>query len=195
MRKVIILILCLLPLMASAQRAKKTPSAPTVPQPRNVIFIVGDGMGTAQVYTSIVAQRSTPSAFLRFPYTGFSRTYSHNRYTTDSGAGGTALMTGHKVQNHHVAKGPDGTDYNSFLIDAKRFFGKAAGFVVTSSVLDATPASTYAHVASRKSFDTISMQMAQCPFEVMIGGDRNSFLPEKQKGWPRPLRHTRSPWI
>ena len=132
-----------------------------MPHPRNVIFIVGDGMGTAQVYTSIVAQRDAHSAFLRFPYSGFSRTYSYNRYSTDSGAGGTALMTGHKVQNHHVAKGPDGTDYNSFLIDAKRFFGKAAGFVVTSSVLDATPASTYAHVANRKAFDSISMQMAQ----------------------------------
>ena len=187
MKKVLILLLCVLPLMATAQRSKKNSDAPAMPHPRNVIFIVGDGMGTAQVYSSIVAQHSTPSAFLRFPFSGFSRTYSYNRYTTDSGAGGTALMTGHKVENHHVAKGPDGTDYNSFLIDAKRFFGKAAGFVVTSSVLDATPASTYAHVASRKSFDTISMQMAQCPFEVMIGGDRNSFLPENRKDGKAPI--------
>ncbi len=187
MKRTLILLLCLLPLLATAQRVKNNPDAQSLPQPRNVIFIVGDGMGTAQVYTSIVAQRTAPSAFLRFPYSGFSRTYSYNRYTTDSGAGGTALMTGHKVQNHHVAKGPDGTDYNSFLVDAKRFFGKAAGFVVTSSVLDATPASTYAHVANRKSFDTISMQMALCPFEVMIGGDRNSFLPENRDDGKAPL--------
>ena len=187
MKRILVLLLCVLPLLATAQRSKKNPDIPAMPHPRNVIFIVGDGMGTAQVYTSIVAQRDAHSAFLRFPYSGFSRTYSYNRYSTDSGAGGTALMTGHKVQNHHVAKGPDGTDYNSFLIDAKRFFGKAAGFVVTSSVLDATPASTYAHVANRKAFDSISMQMAQCPFEVMIGGDWNSFLPENRKDGKAPI--------
>lgn len=187
MKKVIILLLLVLPLMVTAQRVKRNPNAPVVSQPRNVIFIVGDGMGTAQVYSSIVAQGTRGSAFLRFPYSGFSRTYSYNRYTTDSGAGGTALMTGHKVENRHIAKGPDGTDYNSFLVDAKRFFGKAAGFVVTCSVLDATPASTYAHVSDRKLFDSISLQMAQCPFEVMIGGDKNHFLPKNRKDGKAPL--------
>ncbi len=187
MKKVIILLLLVLPLMVTAQRVKRISNATDTPQPRNVIFIVGDGMGTAQVYSSIVAQGTRGSAFLRFPYSGFSRTYSYNRYTTDSGAGGSALMTGHKVENRHIAKGPDGTDYNSFLVDAKRFFGKAAGFVVTCSVLDATPASTYAHVTDRKLFDSISLQMAQCPFEVMIGGDKNHFLPENRKDGKAPL--------
>ena len=98
MKKIIVLLLCLLPLLVTAQRAKKTPNAPSS-YPRNVIFIVGDGMGTAQVYSSIVAQRDHRSAFLRFPFSGFSRTYSFNRYTTDSGAGGSALMTGHKIEN------------------------------------------------------------------------------------------------
>ncbi len=191
MKKIIVLLLCLLPLLVTAQRAKKTPNAPSS-YPRNVIFIVGDGMGTAQVYSSIVAQCDHRSAFLRFPFSGFSRTYSFNRYTTDSGAGGSALMTGHKVENYHIAKGPDGTDYNSFLVDAKYLFGKAAGFVVTSSVLDATPASTYAHVTNRKLFDSISMQMAQCPFDVMIGGDLNHFLPENRKDGLAPLDTLRS---
>ena len=51
------------------------------PLPRNVIFVVGDGMGTAQVYSSVVAQGDN-SVFLQFPYSGFSRTYSRNRYTS-----------------------------------------------------------------------------------------------------------------
>ena len=180
MKKILAILLVTLPLLSLGQRDKVKEINP---KPRNVIFIVGDGMGTAQVYTSIVAQKGDNSAFLRFPYVGFSRTYSNNKYTTDSGAGGTALMTGHKVDNRHVGKGPDGTDHPSFLITAKRLFGKAAGFVVTSSVLDATPASTYAHVADRKHFDSISMQMALCPFEVMIGNDAYSFqLPNRKDG-------------
>ena len=184
MKKVLILLLIVLPLMLTAQPhvKKDQPS-----YPRNVIFIVGDGMGTAQVYTSIIAQKGDNSAFLRFPYSGFSRTNSHNKYTTDSGAGGSALMTGHKIDNYHIAKGPDGTEYPSFLVTAKQRFGKAAGFVVTSSVLDATPAATYAHVTNRKLFDSISMQMALCPFEVMIGNDAYSFQTANRKDGKAPI--------
>ena len=36
-------------------------------QPKNVILIVGDGMGVAQVYASVVAEKADNSAFLRFP--------------------------------------------------------------------------------------------------------------------------------
>ncbi len=170
-----------LPLLACAQQGEEGS------RPKNVILVVGDGMGVAQVYSSIVAQGGDNSVFLQFPVTGFSRTFSYNKYTTDSGAGGTALMTGHKVENYHIAYGPNGEFYPSFLVLAKERLGKRAGFVVTSSVLDATPAATYAHVPSRTQFDTISLQMSQCPFDVMIGGDRKHFLPENRKDGKAPL--------
>lgn len=197
-----IIIICLLfPLLVMAQHGKRgnhknaseelfscsiNQAKMQGPLPRNVIFVVGDGMGTAQVYSSIVAQGDN-SVFLQFPYSGFSRTYSRNRYTTDSGAGGTALMTGHKVDNYHIALGPAGEWHPSFLTTAKRMFGMAAGFVVTSSVLDATPASTYAHVSHRHQFDSISMQMAVSGFDVMIGGGKKHFLPENRKDGLAPI--------
>ena len=167
------------------ENAVQGKQAEEIPIPTNVILVVGDGMGVAQVYSSVVAQGDR-SAFLRFPYSGFSRTYSRTRYRTDSAAGGTALTTGKKVENEHVNWGPDSTRYATIFDDAVKA-GMWTGFVVTSSVLDATPASTYAHVANRKAFDSISMQMAQCPFEVMIGGDRNSFLPENRKDGKAPI--------
>ncbi len=154
--------------------------------PTNVILIVGDGMGVAQVYSSVVAAHGNNSAFLRFPYTGFSRTYSRNKYRTDSSAGGTALMTGHKVDNYHVNWGPDSTRYNTIFDDAKKY-GMSTGFVVTSSVLDATPATTYGHVPYRKMFDTLSLQMAQCQHSVMIGGGRKYFRKENRKDGLAPL--------
>lgn len=157
-----------------------------VPMPTNVILIVGDGMGVAQVYSSVVAQHGNNSAFLRFPYSGFSRTYSRNKYRTDSAAGGTALTTGHKVDNQHVNWGADSARYNTIFDDAKRQ-GMSTGFVVTSSVLDATPASTYGHVPYRKMFDTLSLQMAQCQHNVMIGGGRKYFLKENRKDGLSPL--------
>ncbi|MDY5970032.1 MAG: alkaline phosphatase [Bacteroidales bacterium] len=153
---------------------------------KNVIFVVGDGTGVAQVYAS-VTQAGEKSAFLRFPVSGFSRTYCLDRYSTDSGAGGTALVCGHKVNYHAVGEAPDGTDYPSFLVLANQQLGKSSGFVVTSSVLDATPASTYAHVPDRKMKEDISLQMARCPHQVMIGGDYGHFLPSRRKDDKSPI--------
>ena len=154
--------------------------------PKNVILIVGDGMGVAQVYASVVAERGNNSAFLRFPYTGFSRTYSLNKYRTDSSAGGTALTTGRKVDNYHVNWGPDSSRYQTIFDDAVAH-GQSTGFVVTSDVLDATPASTYGHVPYRKMYDTLSLQLAQCDHTVMVGGGYKYFLPENRNDGLAPL--------
>ncbi len=156
------------------------------PIPRNVILIIGDGMGVPQVYASVVAQRGDNSAFLRFPYSGFSRTYSLNKYRTDSAAGGTALTTGEKVNNYHVNWAPDSTRHRTIFDDAIRA-GMKTGFVVTSSALDATPAATYGHVPYRKMFDTLSLQMAQCDHSVMIGGGAKYFRRENRKDGYAPL--------
>lgn len=153
--------------------------------PKNVIYVVGDGMGTAQAYYSVVAQ-GEKSNFLRFPFSGFSRTYSWNKYTTDSGAGGSALMTGHKVENYHIAVGPKGEWYPSIFAQGHQL-GKKTGFVVTVSAIDATPATTYGHAADRKSKDTLSLQMAQSFHDVMIGCDQAPFLTENRKDGLSPI--------
>ena len=154
--------------------------------PKNVILIVGDGMGVAQVYASVVAAKADNSAFLRFPVSGFSRTYSLDKYRTDSSAGGTALTTGRKVENYHVNWGPDSARYQTLYDDAYAA-GKSTGFVVVSDALDATPAATYGHVPYRKMYDTLSLQMAQCQHSVMVGGGYKYFLPENRKDGLSPL--------
>lgn len=154
--------------------------------PKNVILIVGDGMGVAQVYASVVAARGDNSAFLRFPVTGFSRTYSLNHYRTDSSAGGTALTTGEKVDNYHVNWAPDSSRHRTIYDDAVEA-GKSTGFVVVSDALDATPASTYGHVPYRKMYDTLSLQLAQCHHSVMVGGGYKYFLPENRHDGLSPL--------
>ena len=125
-----------------------------VESPRNVILIVGDGMGVAQVYASVVAEKGDNSAFLRFPYSGFSRTYSLNKYRTDSAAGGTALTTGEKVENRHVNWAPDSSRHRTIFDDAIDA-GKSTGFVVVSDCLDATSATAWTPRLLRP--------MAMCP--------------------------------
>lgn len=172
--------------MEAAQDAQAAARSQEPPIPRNVILIIGDGMGVPQVYASVVAQRGNNSAFLRFPFSGFSRTYSLNKYRTDSSAGGTALTTGEKVENYHVNWAPDSSRHRTIFDDAVKA-GMKTGFVVTSSALDATPASTYGHVPYRKMFDTLSLQMAQCEHSVMIGGGAKYFFPQNRKDGTAPL--------
>ena len=182
-KKIVLSILLAAPLLLAGCGSS---SALSDERPQNVILVIGDGMGVPQVYASVVAQRANNSVFLRFPFSGFSRTYSRNKYRTDSSAGGTALTTGHKVDNYHVNWGPDEERYNTIFDDAKNK-DKSTGFVVTSSVLDATPAATYGHVPYRKMFDTLSLQMAQCGHSVMIGGGRKHFETANRKDGLAPL--------
>ena len=51
-------------------------------QVKNVIFMIGDGMGLAQLYSGMAASE-TPLALEEFPVTGISKTYSANNIITD----------------------------------------------------------------------------------------------------------------
>ena len=93
-KKILLSVLLVAPLLLTGCSSSSTLK---MEKPKNVILVIGDGMGVPQVYTSVVVQRDRNSAFLLFPFSGFSRTYSRNKYRTDSAAGGTALTTGHKV--------------------------------------------------------------------------------------------------
>ena len=52
-------------------------------KPKNIIFLIGDGMGTAQVYSALVAKKDKLN-MARCKYIGFHKTYSANKLITDS---------------------------------------------------------------------------------------------------------------
>ena len=154
-------------------------------QPKNIIFMVGDGMGVAQVYSSIVAMKGK-SNFERFPYIGFSKTYSYSDFTTDSGAGGTALFTGSKVNNKAIALSPDGKPLTTLLEKAQQK-GMATGFVVSTIVNCATPSATYAHVSNRDQFDSITLQLSQSDLDFFSGGGLMYFEQKNRKDGLSPI--------
>ena len=154
-------------------------------QPKNIIFMVGDGMGVAQVYSSIVAMKGK-SNFEKFPYTGFSKTYSYSDFTTDSGAGGTALFTGSKVNNKAIALSPDGNPLTTLLEKAQQK-GMATGFVVSTIVNCATPSATYAHVSNRDQFDSITLQLSQSDLDFFSGGGLMYFEQKNRKDGLSPI--------
>ena len=56
---------------------------------KQVIFIIGDGMGLNQM-----CKLDSPNHFERANYIGLSKTYSASHKVTDSAAGGTKLVCG-----------------------------------------------------------------------------------------------------
>jgi alkaline phosphatase len=60
---------------------------------KNVILLIGDGMGVAQIYAGYTGNKGSLN-LERAKSIGFSKTYSANNYITDSGAGGNSFLYG-----------------------------------------------------------------------------------------------------
>ena len=144
------------------------------PKAVNVIYLIGDGMSLPQVFGTMVAT-GQDLAFSQFPYVGVVDTRSASNVITDSAAGGTALACDKKTKNGMVGMDADTVALESVL-DVMAQQGKATGFVVTSYVTHATPATFYAKEEKRSNYDNIDMQMAESQYlNVAIGGGRKHF--------------------
>ncbi len=150
-----------------------TDTKPKVTHPKNIIFLIGDGMGTAQVYAGLVANKG--ALYLRtMPSAGFSKTNSADNLITDSAAGATALSTGEKTNNGAIGIDTKGRPKKTLLEMAEEK-GLSTGMVVTCSGTHATPASFIAHQANRGMSQEIAADFLKTDFEVLISGGRNDF--------------------
>ena len=142
-------------------------------QPKNIILMIGDGMGLAHVYSAMTANGG--HLFLEnFKNIGFSKTYSSNDYITDSGAGGTALAAGVKTYNGAIGVDPDKKPIPS-IRDLAEKKGLMTGLVSTSSITHATPASFIAHNVSRNNYEEIAADFMKTNIDVFIGGGIKNF--------------------
>lgn len=142
-------------------------------KPKNVIFMIGDGMGIAQVYSGMVANNNH-LAIEQCTYSGFSKTYSFSDFTTDSGAGGTALACGVKTRNGMIGMSPDSVAVLSILEQAEQN-NLSTGIVVACAVTHATPASYIAHQVNRNMYEEIAADYLKTDIDVFIGGGKKYF--------------------
>lgn len=153
------------------------PVTPEGAQVKNVIFMIGDGMGAEQVWAGRVVNKGKLN-IEQLPVTGFSRTPSISHMVTDSAAGGTALACGQKTINGHIGQDPAGNKLTSLLrlAEAK---GMPTGLVVTKDITDATPAAFYAHVDDRRKAGEIAHYLPESGAEFVRGGGSSHFTPEQ----------------
>lgn len=177
--------------------------APGGQKVKNIIILLGDGMGAAQrTAARIVAggyaqgKVIAPLAMDSFPVTGMVKTASLNSIVTDSAPGMTAYVSGNKNNNNEEGVFPDDTtdpfdnpriEYLSEYLH--RTQGKALGLVTTADVFDATPAGNAVHTSSRGAGTGIVDQYLDdrglTGLSVLMGGGRKWFLPASTPGSAR----------
>lgn len=158
---------------------------------KNVILMIGDGMSLMDVYAAWTANRGKLNLD-NCQTVGLSKTYCTDKLITDSGAGGTALATGHKTKYHSVGVDPEGNPLKT-LTDVAAAKGKSTGIAVTCRLWDATPADFCCHNVDRDAESEIVKDYIDCGVDYVFGGGsklfenrtdgRNLFVELKGKGY------------
>lgn len=140
---------------------------------KNVILLIGDGMGLTQIYAGLTANRGnlTLAQVLNI---GFSKTSSADSYITDSAAGGTAMATGKKTNNRAIGVDSTGKPVPAIPALIKKW-GMPSGLISSGPATDATPAAFYAHQPDRMFEREIAADFLRDPVQIMIGGSYRYF--------------------
>ncbi len=152
-------------------------ASPSPTRPKNIILLIGDGMGLSQVTAGMYANGNKLN-LEKFPVTGMMKTHSSSHLITDSAAGATAFSCGCKTYNGAIgvtkAKKPCLT-----ILEQAEKYGLATGLVATSSITHATPASFIAHVPSRADMEDIAKFFVQTELDFFVGGGLEYFNKRK----------------
>lgn len=143
------------------------------PKPKNIILLIGDGMGLTQISAGMYANGKS-TQLEQFPMTGLIRTQSAKQLITDSAAGATAFSCGCKTNNGYIGVTLQKKPCLTILEEAKKE-GLAVGLVATSSITHATPASFIAHVPDRAEMEAIATFFLQTQVDLLIGGGMKYF--------------------
>jgi len=146
---------------------------------KNIIFIVPDGMGLADVTAARIFKYGPDGDRLSFellPVIGYQSTHSANSTVTDSAAAASAWASGDKYNNGEISCHDNNLDGAcddvpvQTILDIAQKKGKAAGLVTTSDITHATPAAFGSNVHNRKCEEEIALQYLARGIEVLLGG-------------------------
>ena len=141
-------------------------------RPRNVILMIGDGMGVGQA-SAASAMLHGPDGGLfveSAPITGLVRTLAGNELVTDSAAASTAMATGFKAPKTSISILVDGRR-PSTLMEAAKASGLATGVLTTSGLADATPAGFLVHAEDRYQYADIFSKILETDNDILMGGN------------------------
>jgi alkaline phosphatase len=177
-RLLLLLTLFLITLYAGTATAGKV---------KNIILVIGDGMGPGQLGLLFTYGRQAPNSIYRNKINaieqmmsestmGMMLTPPHNGLVVDSACSATQLATGQPALSEVVGLDTAGRSAPTILeLAAKR--GMATGLVTDTRITHATPAAFAAHVPSRHMEVEIAGQLLLSPADLLFGGGARYFTP------------------
>lgn len=146
-------------------------------KPKNIILLIGDGMGLTQVYGGYTANRGALNIF-NISTIGLSITTAADHYITDSAAGATAMATGQKTNNRYVGVDTLGRPLAS-ITDDLNTKGYQTILISSGDITDATPAAFYSHQSERSMSEAIANDMLHSNIDIIIGAGLSPFIKRK----------------
>jgi len=178
------IVSCLMPMALAYSTSGENVSA------KNVILLIGDGMGFPQLTLARIEKagenlaeyNSAKLSMDGMDQTGYVSTSSSNSFVTDSAPAATAMATGHKTNNGVISQDAtaiqgkrDGKNLTTILEMAQKA-GLSTGVITTTRITHATPAAFYAHVDNRDNESEIADQLLMSNVNVILGGGLQYFI-------------------
>ncbi len=150
-----------------------TPKEKDIDKPKNIILMIGDGMGVTQITAGLYTNGNQLN-LEEFPIIGLHKSYASNDLVTDSAAGATAFSCGVKTYNGAIGVDADTMPVKTILEMAEEQ-GLATGMVSTSTITHATPASFICHQKVRKLHEANANDFLKTPIDLFVGGGKKYF--------------------
>ena len=155
---------------------------------KNVILMIGDGMGPQQVGLLETYANQAPHSIYKGNKTalfklanegviGSSLTHPEDAIVVDSACSATMLSTGVYTASEVIGIDSQGNTIETVLEKAKRS-GKATGLVSDTRLTHATPASFAAHQPHRSLENDIASDMLSTGVDVMLSGGLRHWIPK-----------------
>jgi len=141
--------------------------------PKNIILMIGDGMGLGQISAGMFYQ-GNKTVLEEFPVIGLHKPAAYDKLITDSAAAATSFSSGVKTYNGAIGVNADTIPVKTILEEAEER-GLATGLVATSTIVHATPASFIAHNKLRKNYEEIAEDFLKTEVDIFIGGGKKYF--------------------
>lgn len=164
---------------------------PEPPKLKNVIVMIGDGMGPQHVgllelYARYAGDDRYPEGLshlgqmMRDGDAGTVITSPGDGLVIESAAGATQIGSGQMTNYGNVGVGMDGEPVETAIHVAKKR-GLSTGLVTDTRITHATPAAFAAHTEDRWDETGIALQMLETAPDLMLAGGWRYFLPKSVK--------------
>ena len=154
---------------------------------KNVILLIGDGMGDSEITSARNYQFGADGRFPgidALPLTGQYTTFALTKdglpdYVTDSAASGSGWATGTKTYNGAISVNLAGKPQRT-LLELAKARGLKTGNITTSEIQDATPAVEASHISARGCYGPVATTKT-CPEAALENGGLGSIAEQLLK--------------